>query len=231
MTRTLIVCGHGPGISDAVARRFGKEGFQVALVARNEERLTKAAAALAEQGITAKAFPCDLGDAKAVRKMVGDVRSALGPITTIHYNAYAGGAGDLLSCDTDELHKVLAVSVDGLIVTVQEALADLESQDKSAVLVTGGGFAFYDPNVDAMAVQFNAMGLAIAKAAQHKAVGLLTKRLSANDIYVGEVVVLGMVKGTAFDCGQATLDAADIADQFWTLHESRSPSSVSFPAS
>ncbi len=48
MTRTILVCGHGPGISDAVARRFGREGFAVALVARNAERLAAAVASLGQ---------------------------------------------------------------------------------------------------------------------------------------------------------------------------------------
>ncbi|MDB4932083.1 MAG: hypothetical protein JWM10_4567, partial [Myxococcaceae bacterium] len=32
MKPTILVCGHGTGISDAVARRFGREGFAVAIV-------------------------------------------------------------------------------------------------------------------------------------------------------------------------------------------------------
>ncbi|MDP3208278.1 MAG: hypothetical protein Q8M65_03940, partial [Rhodoglobus sp.] len=83
-----------------------------------------------------------------------------------------------------------------------------------------------DPKVDAMAVQWGAMGLAVAKAAQHKAVGLLHQRLGAEGVYVGEVVVLGAVKGTAFDSGHATLEASAIAERFWDLHQRRAESSV-----
>ena len=39
MTKTLIVCGYGPGISTSVAEKFGAEGFSIALVARNAEKL------------------------------------------------------------------------------------------------------------------------------------------------------------------------------------------------
>ena len=39
MAKTIFVGGFGPGISTAVAERFGREGFSVALVARNQERL------------------------------------------------------------------------------------------------------------------------------------------------------------------------------------------------
>jgi hypothetical protein len=96
------------------------------------------------------------------------------------------------------------------------------------VLVTGGGFAFYDPAVDAMATQFGAMGLAIAKAAQHKTVGLLAKRLESEGVFVGEVVVTGLVKGTAFDHGNATLEPAAIAETFWAMHAARAPQSSNF---
>ena len=54
---TIIVCGHGPGISDAVARRFGKAGHPMALVARNAARLAEAARRLDADGIQAAAFP------------------------------------------------------------------------------------------------------------------------------------------------------------------------------
>lgn len=228
MKPVLVVCGHGPGISDAVARRFGREGHPVALVARNAGRLAAAVEALGEVGVTAKAFPCNLGDPDAVRQLISDVRAAVGPIGILHWNAYGGGAGDLTTAKTEELRAVLDVSAHGFLAAVQEVLPDLRS-NKGAILVTGGGFAFFDPKIDAMATEWNAMGLALAKAAQHKLVGLLSQKLAPDGVYVGEVVVIGSVKGTAFDSGQATLEPAAIADRFWELAESRSETSVNFP--
>ena len=70
MAETIIVCGYGVGISDAVARRFGKEGYRVAAVARNAERLAGAVDKLSKDGIDAKAFPADLSDPDAVRKLI-----------------------------------------------------------------------------------------------------------------------------------------------------------------
>jgi NAD(P)-dependent dehydrogenase (short-subunit alcohol dehydrogenase family) len=37
MSKTIVVVGFGPGISIAVAEKFGAAGFSFALVARNEE--------------------------------------------------------------------------------------------------------------------------------------------------------------------------------------------------
>jgi NAD(P)-dependent dehydrogenase (short-subunit alcohol dehydrogenase family) len=56
MSKTIIVIGFGPGIATAVAERFGAEGFSVALVARNKERLAAGVAALKAKGIAAAAF-------------------------------------------------------------------------------------------------------------------------------------------------------------------------------
>jgi NADP-dependent 3-hydroxy acid dehydrogenase YdfG len=225
MAETILVCGHGPGISEAVARRFGKAGHPVAIVARNAERLAAAAKSLVDAGVNAKAFPCDLGNTEAVKQLVSDVRSSLGPIGILHWNAYTGGGGDLTTATTEELQTVLGVAVFGLVAAVQASLPDLKAK-KGAVLVTGGGFAFYDPNVDGAVVQFQAAGLAIAKAAQHKTVGILSKALSTEGVYVGEVVVTGLVKGTAFDSGNATLEPSTIADKFWQLYQAREPATV-----
>jgi NADP-dependent 3-hydroxy acid dehydrogenase YdfG len=226
MTKTIVVCGYGPGISEALARRFGHNGFNVALVARRQERVERGAAALSEAGIAAHGFACDLGDAAAVRALMGRVRDALGPITVIHWNAYAALAGDVLASDVTELRAGFDVAVSGLVVAVQECHGEMKAQEHAAVLVTGGGFALYDATMDGLIVSWKAMGLAIAKAAQHKLVGLLRERLAPDGIYVGEVVVLGLVKGTAFDSGGATLEPDAIAERFWTLYRERSESSV-----
>ena len=53
MSKTIAVFGAGPGMGRSVARRFGCEGFQVALVARNQARLAAFSAELAGDGIEA----------------------------------------------------------------------------------------------------------------------------------------------------------------------------------
>jgi short-subunit dehydrogenase len=225
MKPTIVVCGHGPGISDAVARKFGQQGFSVAIVARNAARLASAANTLVAAGIDAKAFPCDLGDPAAVRTMLEDVRATLGPVHVLHWNAYSGGAGDLLASDVAELRRVFDVAVTGLVAATQESLADLKA-NKGAILVTGGGFAFFDANVDRITVQYAAMGLGISKSAQHKTAALLHHRLAREGVYVGEIVVVGTIKGTAFDSGNATLEASTIAAKFWEMFQARSEATL-----
>jgi len=224
MAKTIIVAGYGIGISKAVAEKFAAEGFAVALVARNAEKLANGVKELEQKGAKALAITGDLSDPKSVAEVVAKAR-ALGPIHVLQWTAYAGQAGNVLEADAAAFHAVLDVATVGLTAAVRAALPDLK-ETKGSVLVTNGGLGFFDANVDKMAVQWNSMGLAIANSAKHKLVGLLAEKLRADGVYVGEVMVLGAVKGTAFDQGNATIEAKTIADKFWALHTERKELSV-----
>lgn len=226
MAKTIVICGHGPGISHAVAQKFGRAGFQVALVARSADKLSAAAKSLEADGIQARAFPGDLGEPAKVQALFGEIEKAFGAVTVVHWNAYVGAAGDLLTSKPQELRNVLAVGVEGLVAATQAALPGMRGQPDAAILVTGGGFSMYDINVDKMIVQFGAMGLGVMKAAQHKLVRILNRALAEKGVYVGEVTVLGMVKGTAFDSGQATIEPKTVAELFFKLYQDRSELAV-----
>ncbi|AKU97520.1 putative short chain dehydrogenase [Labilithrix luteola] len=228
MPKTILVCGYGPGISNAVARRFGAEGFAVALVGRNREKLETAARSFEEKGLAARGFPADLADPSAMPALVARVRDELGSVAVVHWNAPASGAGDVMLADPFELRTALDVSVTSLVATVQAALPDLKTQGDGAVLVTNGAVGLHDPKLDAMAVDEAFMGAAIAKTAQHKVVTLLARKLRQDGVYVGEVVVAGIVKGTAYDTGNAGfLTADEVAGNFWRLYRDRPEAFVS----
>jgi NAD(P)-dependent dehydrogenase (short-subunit alcohol dehydrogenase family) len=221
MAKTILICGYGPGISNAVAQRFGAQGFAVALAGRTADKVTAGAKALEAKGIRAAGFQADLADPAAARALVGKAREALGPITAVAWVAYANGAGDLLAADPAAIRGVLDVATTSLISVVQAALPDLKQQSDAAVLIVNGGLAYTDPAVDSTAVQWGAMGLAVANAAKHKLVGLFSQKLKGDGVYVGEAMVQGTVKGTAFDNGNATLDASTIAAKLWDLYQAR----------
>ncbi len=226
MTKTMIIAGYGPGMSSALAERFGREGFTLALVARNAERLAAGVKALAAKGIRAEAFPADLSDPAATRAMVEAVRRKLGAVTVLQWNAYQVAAGDLLTADVASLRAIFDVPIVSRVTAVQAALPDLAQQKDAAVLITNGGLGLFDPAVDAMTVTWNSMGLGVANSAKHKASSLLSVKLQQQGICVGEVIVMKQVKGTAWDNGSATLEASTVANRFWDIYASRSPASV-----
>jgi len=223
MSKTIMICGYGPGISKAVAEKFGAEGFSVALVGRNADKLGVGVKALEAKGVKTAAVTADFGDPAAAREAVKKARAALGPITALQWSAYDGGAGDLTTADATAIRRSLDVGITGFLATVQEALPDLRKEKDAAVLVTNGGLGYLDPNMDAAGVQWSSMGLSVLNAAKNKLVGLLSQKLAPDKIFVGQVMVLGLVKGTAFDDGKggATIDPAAVAGKFWDLYKAR----------
>lgn len=221
MSKMIVVVGFGPGISSAVAEKFGKEGFSVALVARNKDRLSEGVAALKAKGIAAAAFVADAGEPAQIRGAIARARAEFGGITAIHWNAYSGaGIDDILTVDPKVASGVFNLAVGGLLAAVQEALPDLKAA-KGAVLVTNGAFGESGAQIDAFAIALKSTGVALANAAKHKLVGLLVQRLKDDGVFVGEVMVAGIVKGTGFDNGGATIEAGAVADKFWNLYSAR----------
>jgi short-subunit dehydrogenase len=216
-----MIVGFGPGTAAAVADKFGGEGFSVALIGRNEDRLNAGASALKVKGINAHAIPADAADPASIRAAVRTVRAQLGPITILHWNAYGGmEAGDLLTADQASLRKVFDVAVFGLLAATDEALPDLKQSGEGALLISNGAFGEVSPEIDEAVINLHLMGLALSSAAKHKLVGLLAKRLKGDGVYVGEVMVYHTIRGTA-STDDDSVDPSVIADKHWELYKAR----------
>src|SRR2546430_8308469 len=86
MPRTLAVLGTGPGMSRSVATRFGREGFRVALVARNRAKLEKYVEELAADGVEAAAFTADVTDGGELVRVIGEIEQRFGHIDVAEYS-------------------------------------------------------------------------------------------------------------------------------------------------
>jgi NAD(P)-dependent dehydrogenase (short-subunit alcohol dehydrogenase family) len=233
MPRVIVIVGFGPGTATSVAERFGGEGFSVALVARNEERLAAGVSALGARGVTASGFAADAADPESIRAALRTTRSQMGPITVLHWNAYGGQeAGDLLTAEAASLRRVFDVAVFGLIAATDEVLPDLKKSDAGAILISNGAFGVVSSEMDEVATTLHVMGLALSSAAKHKLAGLLAQRLKGEGVYVAEVMTYASIKGTPSANGNS-VDPSVIAEEFWRLYQSRteSRSSVKLPLS
>ena len=93
--RVALITGGSRGIGKAVARALAEEGCDVAIAARDRERLTAAATEIASAtGRKVIGFQVDTGDDASVIAMVAEVVAAFGRIDILVNNAaVAGGQG------------------------------------------------------------------------------------------------------------------------------------------
>lgn len=108
---TALVTGSSSGIGAAYAERLAGRGYDLLLVARNEDRLKELGAKLeAAHGVKVETLKADLSDAADVRKVEKRVREDEA-ITLIVNNAGIGPKGKLLDDDVDYLDDMIALNV------------------------------------------------------------------------------------------------------------------------
>src|SRR5215212_1627393 len=89
--KTIAVFGVGPGLGQAVARRYAREGYTVALVARRREPLEQLAKDLASAGATPHIITADLSDTNAIPRLAEQIRATAGKLDAFYYAPTPGG--------------------------------------------------------------------------------------------------------------------------------------------
>lgn len=204
MSKLVVIVGMGPGVSAAVARRFGREGFSVAAIARRADALKEQADALGALGIATRGYAADASNAAALAAALGRVSAEQGPPDVLVFNAAGVRYKPLATLSAEELNADLRISVGGALAAAQAVLPGMRSRGTGTLLFTGGGFAF-EP-MPALA------SLGVGKAGIRNLAFSLFAELKDSGIHAATVTICGVVKpGTAFD-------ADKIAEAYWTLH-------------
>ena len=89
-SKLVLITGASSGIGEALAKRYGRAGAHVLLLARNAERLAAVAEAIRQSGGSATAYPIDLADANAIEETSARIAREVGTPDVLINNAGAG---------------------------------------------------------------------------------------------------------------------------------------------
>ena len=121
--RVALITGGGRGIGAATARRLASEGAAVALAARTEEEINAVAGGIHAAGGTALPVRMDVSSEDSVAVAVGEVRSALGPVTILINNAGLGGVPlPVAATKPADWRRIFDVNVTGAFLCAREVL-------------------------------------------------------------------------------------------------------------
>ncbi|MBV2354680.1 SDR family NAD(P)-dependent oxidoreductase [Streptomyces sp. J2-1] len=236
MSKVVAIFGAGSGLGVALGRRFGREGFKVALVARRAEKLRALEAELAAEGIEAASFPADLSDPAAGREAVAAIRARFGRIDVVSYQPLPGGttftpAADL---DAEQLRKLMDLFVLTPVEIAHEVIPELRERGDGAFFVTGG-FTAADP-------QPFISGLGPAMSAIRNYVFSLHGEVADAGVYAAVVTLTALITGSeahesmtaeqlsaVAGKGIGTLDNDTLADTYWDLYVRRDRVEYLFP--
>jgi NAD(P)-dependent dehydrogenase (short-subunit alcohol dehydrogenase family) len=182
MTKPVCaVVGVGPGNGAALARRFAREGFAVALLARSKE-LT---AELERELAGARAFACDVSDEASVSAAFGAVRAELGDVDTLVYNAGSGVWGTIEDLSARDFEQSWRVNTLGAFLCAKQVIGPMKAKGSGNVVFIGAT-ASRRGNVKTAA-------FAPAKAAQRSLAESMARHLWPAGIHVSIVILDGVV--------------------------------------
>ena len=208
----IAIVGAGPGLGAAVARKFGREGFSVALISRDQSKLDAMAAELESDGVTARGYAADARIPAQLEDALLNAAAELGPISVLQYSPlpsrdYLKPVLDL----TPELAlEALQFSALGLIRAARTVLpATREAQAGSVILINGG------TSVKARA---GFAGTSVAFPAESAYGEMLHDALDAEGVRVSQLVIPGGIPQLELPNG---ID--DVAERIWGLHTDAGP--------
>ena len=175
--RTALIVGAGRGLSASLARAFAAEGMQVALAARDVDKL----AALRDAGM--RAFACDASDESQVRRLFEKVDATLGVPDVVVYNASARARGPFVDIAAADVQRALSVCAFGAFCVAQQAVRRMLPRKHGAVLLTGASASVkgYAQSAAFAMGKFALRGLAQS----------LARELSPQGIHVAHFVIDG----------------------------------------
>ena len=206
MTESVLIVGAGPGLSASVARRFAREGAQVALASRSPEKLEGLAAEL-----DAKLYPCDVTDRAAVDAMVAGVTRDLGLPDVVLFNPSARVRGPFVELDPEAVKQALLVTCYGGYLVCNAVLPAMVERASGTILMTGASASVkgYAQSAPFAMGKFGLRGLAQS----------LAREFQPQGIHIAHFVIDGGIRSAARpDNGEdALLDPDAIAETYYQV--------------
>ncbi len=216
-TKVAAVFGVGPGLGASVARRFAREGYAVALLARSEAGLKTVQTEISREGGRSEVFSADAGDASSVAAAFARVRADLGAPEVLVYNAGAYQLGGILELDVAAFESAWRTNCLGGFLASREVLPAMLERSQGTVLLTGATASLRG------SARFAA--LAVGKSGLRALAQSMARELGPRGIHVAHIVVDGQidtprVRGMMPGRDASTLLSPEaIAETYWQLHQ------------
>jgi short-subunit dehydrogenase len=209
---TLAIIGAGKGLGAAVARRFGAEGFSVALISRHQGRLDALAAELEADGVTAQGFTADVRDPASIAAALEQATEQLGPVQVMQYSPLPQKdfMRPVLETMPADLVGPVEFSIYGPVAAVHQVLPGMR------FLPDGGGTILFVNGGSAVTPGAKVTGTSIAFAGLTAYAQLLHDELAGEGIHVGQLIIPGGIEPESSDKNPEAL-----AELLWQQHVRR----------
>lgn len=142
MSKIAVVTGAGAGVGRATVEEFARQGYDVALLSRDMDRLHRAAEELKRLGVRALPLPTDVADAAAVEAAADRVEEQLGPIDIWVNVAMATVFSPVSKLTAAEVERGTRVTYLGQVHGMMSALKRMRVRNRGTIVNVGSALAY-----------------------------------------------------------------------------------------
>ena len=142
MSKVVVITGASAGVGRAASVAFAEQGYDVALIARNQPRLEDVAAALRRLGRRALPISADVADFGALDAAATRIEDELGPIDVWVNNAMATIFAPVHRITAEEFRRATEVTYLGQVHGSMAALARMRPRDRGTIVNVGSALAY-----------------------------------------------------------------------------------------
>jgi short-subunit dehydrogenase len=143
MPKVVVITGAGAGVGRATVDEFARQGYDVALLSRDTERLERAASQVRETyGVRALPIPTDVADAQAVERAASHVEETLGPIDVWVNVAMATAFAPISELTAEEIERGTKVTYLGQVHGMMAALARMRTRNRGTIVNVGSALGY-----------------------------------------------------------------------------------------
>ncbi|NJL87824.1 MAG: SDR family oxidoreductase [Leptolyngbyaceae cyanobacterium SM1_1_3] len=137
MTKSVLITGASQGSGRATALLFAQKGYNVAIAARQLDRLEAVAAEVRARGQQAIALSTDVSEAEQVEALVNKALAEFGQIDVLVNNAGVCLTGSVEHMTLADWHQLIDVNLWGYIHTIHYVLPQMVQQGSGAIVNVG----------------------------------------------------------------------------------------------
>ena len=218
----IVGVGASRGVGAAVARRFVREGYPVAIAGRNADKLVATAAELRAAGAAVIEVVGDAANAEDAKRFVAAAQG-LAPLSVVVHNAGSNMPAPFLKVTAERFESHWREHTLGGFQTAQASIP--------VFLEQGGGTLIFTGASGSLRGKANFAPFAAAKAGLRALAQSLAREFGPHNIHVGHVVIDGGIAGERLlsrmpnlleERGpDGMLDPDAIAEAYWVLHTQR----------
>ncbi len=142
MSNIVVITGAGAGVGRATATEFARQGYDVALLSRDPQRLEHAASELRRFGVRALPIPTDVADAAAVEAAATRVEDELGPIDVWVNVAMATVFAPVSKLKPEEFERGTQVTYLGQVHGTMSALSRMRQRNRGTIVNVGSALGY-----------------------------------------------------------------------------------------